>query len=99
MIAYKLFRLRKNGSLGPLFIHKRLSIAAGEWLEAESHPTKGYAHRKGWHCCKVPHAPHLSENGRVWCEIEIDDYQELKRPESQGGSWYLAQRMKVIKQL
>jgi hypothetical protein len=33
--------------------------------------------------------------GRVWKQVEIEDYVELKRPESQGGVWYLAQRMKL----
>ena len=43
-----------------------------------------------------PHAPHLSMDRRVWIEVEIDDYEQLKRPEHQGGMWYLAQRMKVL---
>lgn len=57
--AYKLFRRRGDGSLGPLFINKRQRIPLGEWLQAEDHPTKGYAHRPGWHCGVAPSAPHL----------------------------------------
>lgn len=97
MIAYKLFRERKDGTLGPLFINRKLRVPIGVELEAEDHPTKGYAHRPGWHCTHKPIAPHLSEKDRVWAEVEIEDYTEFKRPITQGGLWYLANRMKVRK--
>jgi hypothetical protein len=96
MIAYKLFRKLKNGELAPLFINKKQRIKAGQWLDAESHPTKGFAYRKGWHCTLRPEAPHLSEKNRVWCQVEIEDYEHYQRPESQGWTWVLAQRMKLI---
>lgn len=96
MKAYKLFRVRKDGSIGPLFINARLRIPMGEWLQAEEHPTKGFAYRPGWHCTFKPVAPHLSEKGRKWFEIEVEDYTTYARPESQGGSWVLAERMKVV---
>jgi len=41
MIAYKLMRLRKDGTLGSLFINKKKVYPIGEWLEAEFIPTKG----------------------------------------------------------
>jgi len=47
MIAYKLFRQRKDGTLGSLFINKRNIIPVNKWLNAESFPTKGYAVRPG----------------------------------------------------
>jgi len=47
MIAYKLIRKMKDGSLSPLFINKKSRIPVGVWLEAENHPTKGYTVRKG----------------------------------------------------
>ncbi len=97
MKAYKLLRLRKDGTLGPLFINRRLRIPIGETLRAESHRTPGYAFRPGWHCTSSPHAPHLSNKGRVWCEVEIFDYKLFQRPRSQGGLWYIAQRMKITK--
>ena len=96
MLAYKLFRERKNGSLGPLFINKRQVINIGEWLPAEAHKTKGYAFRPGWHCCLKPEAPHLSEKGRVWAEVEIENYTFYERPANQGGKWVLAQQMRVL---
>ena len=96
MKAYKLFRLRKNGTLGPLFINCRQVIPIGQWLDAECHPTKGYALRPGWHASHAPEAPHLSMKGRVWMEVEIEDFQPFQRPQHQGGMWFIAQRMKVV---
>ena len=102
MKAYKLMRLRKDGTLGSLFINRKVVIPIGEWLEAEDHPTNGFAHRFGWHCTFEMKAPHLKEqlsNGerRVWVECEVEDYRTYDRPESQGGQWILADKMKVIK--
>jgi hypothetical protein len=96
MIAYKLFRLRKDGSLGPLFINCRQKLYVGEVYDAESHPTKGYTVRPGWHCCHSQSAPHLSEKGRVWCKVKIFDYVSHVRPLSQGGVWFTANKMKII---
>lgn len=96
MIAYKLLRLRKDGTLAPLFINRKQIIPIGKWLIAEDPPTKGYAHRKGWHCTLKPVAPHLTNKGRVWYKVEIKSTELYNRPESQGGTWVLAQRMKVL---
>jgi hypothetical protein len=96
MIAWKLFRLMKDGSIAPLFINKRLRLETGVWYEAECHPTKGFAVRTGWHVTAKPIAPHLSPVGRVWRKVEILDYVALERPESQGGTWYLANKMRVL---
>lgn len=104
MKAYKLMRVLRDGSLHPLFINKQMETETGIWLPAECHPTKGFAVRKGWHCCFRPVAPHLKEklaNGevRAWCEVEVEDWESYDRPESQGGAWILAQAMRVIKVL
>ena len=96
MTAYKLLRIRKNGTLSPLFINKRQVIPTGKWLDAEDIPTKGYAHRPGWHAAPKPYAPHLSMKGRIWMKVEISGYKKLKRPISQGGTWWIAKRMKVL---
>ena len=96
MLGFKLFTLYKDGSIGPLFINKRLRLDLGEWYEAEDHPTKGYAHRPGFHVCARPIAPHLSKTGRVWGKVDIEDYVVYQRPIRQGGIWYLAKRMKVL---
>lgn len=99
MIAYKLMRKLKDGSLSSLFINKKMRVPVGVWLDAEEHPTKGFSFRKGWHCVTTPYAPHLSINNRVWVEVELEDVEVYNRPESQGGKWVLAQRMKVIREL
>jgi len=100
MMAYKLFRVRKDGTLGPLFINRTQVIPIGVWLDAEDHPTSGYAHRPGWHVSAAPHAPHLSRDlqrkRRLWRTVEIENYVELQRPQVQGGTWFIAQRMRVL---
>ena len=101
MIAYKLLTRRRDGSLGPLFINARQRIPVGVWLDAEDHPTRGFAHRPGWHCTREPYAPHLMmtpKHGpeRVWCIVELQGVEEYSRPKSQGGTWLLAKRMMVI---
>ena len=98
-LAYKLLRNRKDGSIGPLFINQRQRIPLNHWLVAEDHPTKGYMHRMGWHCMAKPCAPHLTMKGRTWYKVMIKDFVEYKRPLLQGGLWFLAQHMKVIKSL
>jgi len=97
MIAYKLCRQLKNGNITSLFINKKKRLPFNEWITSESHPTKGYYIRPYWHCTKTPLAPHLSEKNRVWVETEIEDYYEYARPESQGGMWFLAKRIKLIR--
>ena len=104
MKAYKLLRVLSDGTIHPLFINKSVPTPVGVWLPAECHPTKGFAVRQGWHCCFRPVAPHLAEvlaNGerRVWCEVEVEDWVSYDRPESQGGAWILAQRMRLVKML
>ena len=101
MKAYKLFRIKDN-KLHPLFINRKQVIPLGEWLIAENHPTKGFAVRKGWHCTLQPVAPHLNmklKNGeqRVWVECEVEDVEHYSRPESQGGMWVLAQKLKAVR--
>ena len=91
----------KDGQLSPLFINCKQRIPVGVWLEAEDVPTKGFVH--GWHCAKEMPAPHIkkepkSGQKRVWCEIEIDGWvKEFNRPEIQGGMWFIAEYMKVVR--
>ncbi len=104
MKAYKLLRKKKDGLLYPLFIHKTYSTPIGEWMQAECYPTKGFAVRKGWHCCFNPVAPHLktqlsSGEQRVWVECEVEDFTLFKRSEKFGGNWILADRMKIVREL
>ena len=96
MIAYKLCRQLKNGNITSLFINKKVPLPFDQWLEAENHPTKGFKERPFWHCTSEPIAPHLSMKGRVWVKLEMADFWEFERPESQGGMWYLAKNIKLI---
>jgi len=102
MLAYKLLRKRKDGTLGPLFVGRELVIKPGEWYRARSDlPTGGLAYRPGFHCCRTPNAPHIKlrlSNGeiRVWCVVEVEDFEEYVRPASQGGAWLLCKRMRVL---
>lgn len=93
--AYKLFRVRADGSLGPLFINTRQRIPLGVWLAAESHPTPGYALRVGWHAAPSAVAPHLSERGRRWYRVRLRGVVEYRRPANQCGTWYVGQAMLV----
>lgn len=97
MMAYKLFKQRKDGSLGSLFVDASRKLPVGEWMPAVNHKPRRLAERPGWHCLKRPVAPHLSERGRTWALVEVDDFKSMVRPESQGGEWVLANRMRIIK--
>ena len=96
IIGYKLFALHKDGSIGPLFINKRLRVEPGVWTKAECIPTKGFAVRFGWHACAEPTAPHLSKKNRVWCRVELKGVTEHMRPAKQGGLWYTAEYLRVL---
>jgi hypothetical protein len=96
MIAYKLFRVLKNGEIASLFINKRERYKIGEWMDARNIPTKGYSPRFGWHSCNKPIAPHLSVKGRAWFKVSILNYVSIKRPKSQGGKWYLSSKIKIL---
>jgi hypothetical protein len=101
MIAYKLVRKMKDGQLSPLFINKKSRLPLNEWMKSENHPTKGFKERQGWHCTLRAIAPHLKVDGvvgknRVWVQVEVEDYELYDRPESQGGTWVLADKMKII---
>ena len=103
MKAYKLLRKRRDGSLGPLFCHRSLRVPFDVWLPAEDRCAAGLARRPGWHCTLKPEAPHLSmetkRDKRVWLEVEVEDFKEVERPPSQGGTWILANRIKFIREL
>jgi hypothetical protein len=99
MIAYKLFRVLKNGDITPLFINKTKRLPLNEWMRAEPHLTKGFKFRPHWHSTSKPIAPHLSMRNREWYKVEIKDYKKMERPKNQGGIWYLSNNIKIIKKL
>lgn len=98
--GWKLFRRMKDG-LHPLFINKSMIIEPGIWLLAESHKTPGFAYRPGWHATLQPSAPHLkmtlaSGEKREWVRVSLRGVKLYDRPESQGGTWVLAEELMVI---
>lgn len=101
IICYKLVRLRKNNTLGSLFINRKAILPLNKWIDSKFFPTKGYAERFGWHCTYYPYAPHLKQDNqtRVWVKCEVEECTEYIRPKSQGGIWVLANKIKIIKVL
>ena len=93
--GWKLFRLRKDNTLGSLFINRSRRIFTMEWIEAEPYPTKGYALRVGWHATSTPNAPHLSMKNRIWVPVDLSEVEKWVRPKSQGGTWLIARWMRV----
>jgi hypothetical protein len=94
--------VRRDGTLGSLFINRRQVIPVGVWLEAEDHKTKGFAHRPGWHTTPTTDTHlALSAKGhkrRVWAQVEIMDYRQLDyRCGDVVTVWYLAEWMRVVK--
>lgn len=96
MVGYKLFRVRKDGSLGSLFINRRKRLPINKWIDAEEHPTEGYKFRPYWHCLSKPDAPHLSMKDRKWFKVELESVKVLVRPKNQGGTWLLADKIKIL---
>lgn len=92
-------RIMKNGEIRSLFINKKESINLDNWMTAKNYPTKGFAVRPGFHALAKPDAPHLGKKGRGWFEVEVKEYQIFERPQSQGGMWYLAKKMKVNRRI
>ena len=99
MIAFKLFKLRKDGSIGSLFINSSARLPKNEWILAQSFPTKGFKVRPFWHCTAKPEAPHLSMKGRAWFRVRISNFEKFNRPKSQGSEWFLAKRIKILEKV
>lgn len=102
-IGWKIFRQRKDGTLGPLFIDATQRVPMGVPVAARDDVSrKGFAKRIGWHAAFTPEAPHLMTKAgtlatdRVWCRVALQNCRKYDRPESQGGSWVLAQTMTVL---
>jgi hypothetical protein len=45
------------------------------WLEAESHPTNGFARVGIVHLNQLPHT--YQKTNRVWVEVEVEDYVRI----------------------
>ena len=98
----KLFKLRKDGTLGPLYIgsKQRIDSKGGEWLPFDEKLTKkGFGERPGWHA-PTKEAPHIKTEAkgqdRVVRDVALRNWTVFPRPASQGSEWYLAGEMMVL---
>ena len=97
MIGYKLFTIRKDGTLGSLFINRKQRLELNKIYTSKSHPTKGFFVRPGWHICQKPNAPHLSMKNRQWYVVKFyGNIKKYQKPESQGGLWFTSKYMKIL---
>ncbi len=105
MKAYKIFKKTKSGVYRPAQVPIRsLSVKGyqkGIWYEAEDAQPTNLKNRVGFHATTKPTVPHIKiiPDQVVWLEVEIEDFETIQRPESQGGTWYLARYLKIIKEL
>ena len=104
IIAYKLFRERKDGSIGSPFINKKQRLELNTPYLAKAYNKSGFKFRPGWHCCQNPIAPHIKTNPksgekRVWYKVAITDVTVIERSEKYGGNWLLAQNLTILERV
>ena len=103
--AYKLFKKRKDGTYGPAQVEQKNLVCSryvpGVMYEAEDANPRYLKHRPGFHCCAIPYAPHMKDDmpGRAWCEVLIRVKGTEQRPESQGGLWFLASELLIVREV
>jgi hypothetical protein len=93
--------VRRDGTLGSLFVDRKSTIPVGRWLYAKLKPTPGLKPRKGFHSLLKPVEPHLktdlkSGERRRWFVCQALDYETIVRPEAQGGTWVVSERLKIL---
>lgn len=104
MIAYKLVRKTRTGSLHPLFINRNMTYEIGQTCIAENHKKAGFSERPGFHCVPLPTAPHLKMNlssgeKRVWVRVSVNGYEMHNNVVHKDSLWILANEMTVKKEL
>jgi hypothetical protein len=73
---------------------------AGNYRRKFSIPVLGITGTNGKTTTKEMTADHIfSKPNRFWYEVEIKDYTEMKRPSNQGGIWFIANKMKIIREV
>lgn len=109
--GYKLFRMKKDGRLYPLFVLADKPTPMFQWLEAEAGVLVGkkvkskiglLSYRPGWHLCDIPEATHLSMTpNRVWAECEYEEHgsYRFKTNPRMNGEWIIAKRIRVMQVL
>lgn len=98
MEGYKLVRLRKDGTIGPLFFDATLRIPFGKWMWFKPLQKKRFCFRPGWHVLRERRAPHLSKRGRIWIKVEMKHYRRMEGSfVPKREIWFIAKRIKVVK--
>lgn len=97
--AYKLFRKRADGTLGPLCVNRGLVIPKGVWLRCEFDcDPRNASYRPGWHARPRPFSDHVQTlPNRVWCLVYLDDAEKVFK--SKYEWWHVAKWMKVIREV
>lgn len=94
MEAYKLLRVRADGTLGSLRMDAGRKLPPGEWLPAGNHARPGLAPHPGWHALTAPASKHFKMlPGRRWYRVELSSVTEYPRP---GEMWLVAGCMRII---
>ncbi|MCG5526868.1 hypothetical protein LRF89_06695 [Halorhodospira sp. 9621] len=99
-LGYKLMR-RMGDGYAPLYFCRSHRYQLGDWQEAvDGGRKRGYAHRPFFHICQAPDAPHIRLRApRVWLLCEFQPHQVFPRPSSQGGDWFLAKWMRLLREV
>lgn len=95
MIAKKLFTLRKDGTLSSLFYDKKRKLTVGVMYSARNCAPPGRIPRPGFRAVKRKNTFHFVTNGRVWCEVWLENVTEDTNYRS--STCFIAQRMCINK--
>lgn len=97
--AYKLFRVRADGSIGSLLIDTGKRLETGVWYRAEDHrPRWGKTSNPGWHAVMEPNAPHLArKDGRAWYRVDLRGVHPVRKRD--GSIWLRSAEMRIVERV
>ena len=99
MIAYKIFKVRKDGSLGSLYCDTKAKYYLDKWYRSSPYYHPKLKFRPGFHATLKPYAPHIKiKKNRAWYKIDVEDYTFFDRPACQGGKWLVCKKMKILEE-
>jgi hypothetical protein len=94
-----MFRVRADGSLGPLFVEVGRVLERERWLLASfTERPAALKFRPGWHVIlRSEPPPHLALSAqRTWRPIRWRGLiEKVKRPDYQGGVWVTAREIRI----
>ena len=94
MEAYKLLRVRADGTLGSLNTDIGRKLPIGEWLRAGNHARPGRTPHPGWHALTEPASKHFRDfPGRKWYRVELQNVTPYPRPDEM---WLVAECMRIL---